>query len=389
MYNTQISKIKTLFLSAWYPNRYDAMFGLFAFKQAKMMANYCDVCAIFIYADDKIKKTEIIEQNINGFVEIKVYYPKSYLKFFNVIAFIAAYFKVLKYLKNKKWLPDIIHVNVLTRTGFIAYLYKVFTKKPYIITEHWSRYLANNNTFKGFFRKKITKLVVKNASAVMPVSNVLKNAMLHHNLKNNNYIVVNNIVDDFFFENTGKQDRKIKRILHISCFDERAKNICGLLDATKLLSNIRSDFELVLIGTGKDFEKCYQHYKNLGFPKKTVIFLGEIPPLKVSQELHNADLSVIFSNYETACISVIESLACGVPIIGTPTGIMPETINETNGFIVNFNDVIDLANKMNFILNNLNNYNHNEIRENAKIFSYESVSKQLLEIYKEALKIDT
>lgn len=382
-------KIKTLFLCKWYPNRYDSMEGLSAFKQAEMMSNDCDVCVVFVYADDKIKKTEIIEQNTNSFEEIIIYYPKPAIKIFNIIAFFTAYFKAYKILKNKKWLPNLIHVNVLTRTGFIAYLYNFFTKTPYVITERWSRYLSQSNTFKGFFRKKITKFVVRNASVVMPVSNVLKTAMLEHHLKNDNYIVVNNVVDDFFFNDIEEKIRKKKKIVHISCFDERAKNICGLLDAVKLLSNIRSDFELVIIGTGRDFEKCVHHHENLNFPKDTVIFWGETPPLKVSQELQSADLSVIFSNYETACISVLESLASGVPIIGTPTGIMPETINETNGFIVNFNDVADLADKMNFILNHPNQYKHNEIRENAKIFSYKSVGKQLLEIYKKVLKMNT
>ena len=379
-------KIKTLFLCNWYPHRYDLIEGLSAFKQAEMMTQYCDVRVVFVYADDKIKKTEIIEKNTHGFEEIVIYYPKSKIKFFYIISYFIAYFKAYKTLKSKKWLPDIIHVNVMTRTGFMAYLYKIFTKTPYVITERWSRYLAQSNTFNGFFRKKITKLVVRNASVVMPVSNVLKTAMLQHNLKNDNYIVVNNVVDDFFFENIEKKDRKKRRILHISCFDERAKNICGLLDATKLLSNTRSDFELVIIGTGKDFEKCYQHFENLNFPKNTVIFLGKMLPLQVSQELQNSDLSVIFSNYETACVSVLESLASGVPIIGTPTGIMPESINETNGFIVNFNDVDDLADKMNFILNNPNKYDTDKIRKDARIFSYENVSKQLFEIYKNVLK---
>jgi len=388
MIDKQEEKIKALFLCTWYPNRYDAMAGLSAFKQAEMMAHSCDVRVVSVYADAQIKRKEIVEQNINSFEEIVIYYPKYKIKIFNIIVFFIAYFNAYKNLKKKNWAPDIIHVNVLTRTGFMAYLYKTFTKTPYIITERWSRYLEQSNRFKGFFRKKITKLVVRNAIAVMPVSNVLKSAMLNHNLKNNNYIVVNNVVDDFFFDNIKKESRQKRRILHISCFDERAKNICGLLNATQLLSNIRTDFELVIIGAGKDFALCYTHYENLNFPENTVRFLGETPPQEVSRWLQNSDCSVIFSNYETACIPVLESLASGVPIVGTPTGIMPETINETNGFIVNFNDVADLADKINFILNNPNLYDFNKIREAAKIFNYENVGKQLFEIYKNVMKVN-
>ena len=46
-------KTKVLFLSAWYPNRYDAMAGLFVRKHAEAVGQYADVCVLYLHLDDK------------------------------------------------------------------------------------------------------------------------------------------------------------------------------------------------------------------------------------------------------------------------------------------------------------------------------------------------
>lgn len=67
--------MKVLYLSPWYPHRYDAMSGLFVRKHAEAVARNCEVCVLFLYADDNVKKYEVIEQVTNGVREIYVYFP--------------------------------------------------------------------------------------------------------------------------------------------------------------------------------------------------------------------------------------------------------------------------------------------------------------------------
>ena len=59
------SKTKVLFLSAWYPNRYDAMAGLFVRKHAEAVSQYADVCVLYLHLDDKIDDFQIVEQSYN------------------------------------------------------------------------------------------------------------------------------------------------------------------------------------------------------------------------------------------------------------------------------------------------------------------------------------
>jgi hypothetical protein len=83
---------------------------------------------------------------------------------------------------------DLIHVHVLTRLGLLALLLKRSSGIPFLITEHWSRYLSYVGTYKGIFRKYLTRKVVKNASAVTTPTVNLQNAMQAHGLKNSNYL---------------------------------------------------------------------------------------------------------------------------------------------------------------------------------------------------------
>ncbi len=384
-------KIKVLFISAWYPHRYDLMSGLFVRKHAEAVSLYCDVTVLYVHADEQIDKIEIVEQQHNNLHEVIVYYPVNikhvFYKILKIIRYVTAYRKGYKRVIQNGFLPGIVQVNILTRTGVMAYLHKLWKGIPYTIIEHWTRYLPSHPEYKGYIRKKLTERVVKHASAVMPVSEILKKEMISHGLRNPDYTVVSNVVDDFFFQEMEKKKREIKRFLHISCFIETAKNVSGILRATKLLSEERHDFELVIIGTGPDFEKIIALSESLNFPKDMVTFTGEKTPHEVAWWFQNSDAFVLFSNYETAGVVVAESLASGVPVIATPTGIIPEVIDEATGLIVDFRDEQALKEKMSRMLDHIPcGYDPERIREKARKFSYAVVGKELETIYTQVLE---
>lgn len=380
-----------LFISQWYPNRYDKMAGLFVQKHAKATSLHCKIMVLYVHADENINSFEITEEIHENLTEVRVYYPNKknaiFRKFIKTINYVRAYKKGYKQITSNGFIPEIVHVNILSRTGFIAYLFKCWKNIPYIVSEHWSRYLPIQNAYKGMIRHFITKLVVKNAAAVLPVSESLKNAMLKQKLYNQNYIVVNNVVNDFFFEDTPTEPRTKKRMIHISCFDEHAKNIKGIIRATYNLLKIRHDVELIIIGTGLDFHEVYTYYQTFQFPPKTVSFLGEKTPEEVAYWIQNSDFLVHFSNYENAPVVISESLAAGKPIISTNVGGISEFINESNGILIKARDEAALTENMNFLLDHLADYNTKSIKSSAQQkFSYHSVGNDIYTIYKTILK---
>jgi glycosyltransferase involved in cell wall biosynthesis len=302
------------------------------------------------------------------------------------INFLRAYYKGFKLLGELNYEYDIVHVNTLTRTGLIAYSLNILKKTPYVITEHWTRYLINQNGFEGIIRKVITKLIVKNAKAVLPVSKELMLAMQHNKLNNNNYKVVYNVVDDCFLKNYKIEPRNKKRILNVTCFFELQKNLFGLLRVVKKISEKRNDFELILIGTGVDFDITVEYAKSLNFEKGIVNFVGLKTSEEVAYIMSNVDFVVQFSNYETAGVVVSESLMCGKPIISTKTGITTECITNANGKLVDIGDEDALYTEMNFMLDNIDVYNQNNIKNNNRNnFNADKIGEIIHNIYREAL----
>jgi glycosyltransferase involved in cell wall biosynthesis len=366
------------------------MFGLFVQKHAEAVSTNCRVKVLYVQPDEKINHFEIEEEKRNNLTELIVYYPvrkqKQYHKIINTINYCIAYWKGYKLIRHDNFQPDIVHANILTRTVVVAYLLKLLKGTPYLITEHWSRYLPARNSFNGRFRKLISRWVVKNARAILPVSENLKQAMLGHKLENNNYIVVNNVVDNYFFNENLIVHRLKKRIIHVSCFDEQAKNIKGMLRAVFELSKNRQDFELILIGTGKDYNRAKNYADKLFFPKGTIHFLGEKTSEEVANWMHNSDLLLLFSNYETAGVVIAESLICGKPVLTTNVGIAPEYINAKNGKIIPPKNEKILLEELNFMLDHLDEYNCNEIKEEVlDKFDYKSIGSQIEKIYTEIL----
>jgi glycosyltransferase involved in cell wall biosynthesis len=383
--------IKVLFLSQWYPNRYDAMAGLFVQKHAEAVGLFAEVCVLYIHPNETIRTFEIEEKKHNNISETIIYFPHpkkgNFYKFIKIFNYLRAYIIGFKIITSKGFKPDILHVNILTRTGLIAFLYKLWKGTPYLITEHWSRYLPGRNNYKGFIRKVFTRIIVKNAAAILTVSDNLKKAMINHKLLNSHYYVVNNVVDNnFFSENTTVQRLK-KRIIHISCFDEKAKNISGIFRAILELSKKRNDFEFIIIGTGIDFDKIVAYAQTLDIDRKIVHFLGEKTPEEVANWLKNSDFLVLFSNYETAGIVISESLVLGKPVLSTKVGGAPEYINEQNGILINVGDEIALLEKMDYLLDHYQNYDSEKIKNEAMYkFSYHSVGKLIVDIYSNSIK---
>jgi glycosyltransferase involved in cell wall biosynthesis len=93
--------------------------------------------------------------------------------------------------------------------------------------------------------------VVRNASAVMPVTDNLRKAMESHGLKNRNYRIIPNVVDMKMFDiQTEATDTEKKNFIHVSCFEDRQKNISGILRVLKKLSKERQDWACNMVGDG-------------------------------------------------------------------------------------------------------------------------------------------
>ena len=396
-----------VFLARWYPHRYDPMFGLFVQRHAEAAALFNDITVIYcqeqraISSQQSAVSSQQIERNAhnsqlsahcnyeivrtieNNVDTIRVYYKKPKNKIQSLLRFYCANMMALKIGRDKSRPYDLIHVHVLTRLGVIAWIQKILHRTPYIITEHWSRYLPGND-FSGFLRKTACKLVVRNAKTVTTVTENLATAMKNHGLKNDNYVVLPNVVNlDMFHINHKCTDaiNRVPTIIHISCFEDKSKNISGLLESLKIIDDKGIDFQCKLIGEGMDLDLMKEKAKNLQLINK-VSFTGLLQGQALADELSSGDFLVLSSNYENMPVVILEALASGLPVVSTNVGGIKEMIDDTKGILVEPRNKEALAEAMIKMIETHKNYDANYLRNSViEKYGYESVGRFLDSIY--------
>ena len=350
--------MRVLFLSAWYPTKRDAMAGLFVQKHAEAVAQQGhDVRVIFS------EKTGI--------------------------GWIADMYKAWRSLRKEWGLPDVVQMNVLDKNGLIALWLKMRYHIPYAIIEHWSGYLPANFAFRGGWHGWIMRKVAKHASCILPVSQMLEDAMKTCGIENNHWQRMHNVVDDFFYQPispitvTSKTDKF--RFLHVSCFDEKSKNIQGMLRAVGQVAKQRNDFELVMVGTGIDYAEDVAYAQSLDLPEGLLIFTGEQTPHEVAQWMQQSDCFLFFSRYETFAVVIAEAMVVGIPFISSNKAGIAADQPQHCGILVPTEDEEALARAMIQMLENRATYDSQIIREHGKKYAYQHIGKQLSEIYSSML----
>lgn len=384
------SKKHILFLARWYPHRYDPMFGLFIQRHAEAAALFNKLTVVYTQEDPKAERCFEICRTSNGNLrEIIVYYKKSngiplLSKLINQWRFFRANLTAVM-LAEKEQKFDLIHVHILTRLGLLGWLLAFRRRIPYLITEHWSRYLPVNKGFNGFFRKWVSRFVVKRAAMVTTVTNDLMLAMQSYQLKNQHYTVLPNVVDMELFQPLAKPQHTTVNFVHISCFEDKSKNISGLLRAIGKLSDAELDFSFTLIGDGMDFDWLKAYANELKISEK-INFTGLLQGIDLAKKLAQSDVLVLFSNYENMPVVILEALACGIPVVATRVGGIPEMIDKSNGMLVDAGDESGLADALISISKNYQNYDAAALRGRvAAQYSMKAVGQQLDKWYDEIL----
>jgi len=230
-------------------------------------------------------------------------------------------------IEREGWLPDVVQLNVIQKQGLLALWLKRRFAIPYIIIEHWSGYLPENGQFRQMssLQKRFYQRIASQAEMILTVSSALQRAMQSNGIEANSWGTIDNVVDEFFkFSEFRSQHSEKKTLLHVSCFDEKAKNVKGLLRAAKMLSETRRDWSLVLVGTGVDYKDVRAYADALEIPEGLLRWTGELTPQEVANEMHRADALVLSSRYETYGVVLAEAATARLPILSTPVGIAEE-----------------------------------------------------------------
>lgn len=234
---------------------------------------------------------------------------------------------------------------------------------------------------------EMIKFGIEKSDAVTAVSHQLKEDTEQLLKTQKEIIPVHNFVDERVYyrrdnnselkETYGIQEDE-KVIVHISNF----RPVKRIQDVIKAFSLIRKEMpsKLLLIGNGPELTVACEQVRELNI-EDDVLFLGKQE--NVGELFSICDLKLLLSEKESFGLVLLEAMACGVPVIGTRIGGIPEVIvDEETGYMVEVGDTAAVADKAISLLKD--DERHKRFRENSvKHVREYFLSEKIVSVYEE------
>lgn len=284
-----------------------------------------------------------------------------------------AYFYSKKLLKNQNF--DLVHAFFGIPCGYLALKLKL----PYIVSLRGSDVPFYNQRFKLLDKlvfKRLSKKVWRRSEFVVANSEGLKKLALESSPKQKIEVIYNGVDTQEF---NVKKNKKVKRPIKLISTGRLIKRK-GYNYLVGALRNLGDDFSLTLAGGGDEKDSLKLLAKEL---KVKVKFLGEVDHKKIALLLKEADIFVLPSLNEGMSNSVLEAMACGLPIIATNTGGSKELLNK-NGMMVAKKSKESLKGALDKYIKNkqLIEVHGKKSREIAESLSWSNVAEKYQELYR-------
>ena len=161
-------------------------------------------------------------------------------------------------------------------------------------------------------------------------------------------------------------------LIHVSNF----RPVKRVLDAVHIFAGVRKAMPatLVLVGDGPDRDPAEHEVDKLGL-KRDVRFLGKVD--NVGDVLRGADLFLLPSATESFGLAALEAMACGVPVIASAAGGIPEVVTDgETGALAPVGDVAGMTERALAILNDT--AEHERMRRNAAARALEFAAERIV-----------
>ena len=115
------------------------------------------------------------------------------------------------------------------------------------------------------------------------------------------------------------------RLMTTTSSDVPMKGLVPLLEALAKVRTERDDAELVIIGKPKGKSKIPALIDKLGLTN-SVRYVSGVTTERIVELYAEAEVAVVPSLYEGFSLPAVEAMACGVPLVATTGGALPEVV---------------------------------------------------------------
>lgn len=180
-----------------------------------------------------------------------------------------------------------------------------------------------------------------------------------------------------------KESSKVVRLISVGRF-EKQKDFATIIKSFSIVQK-NTPVELVLIGEGGEEKSLLELSKNK-CKRNSVKFLGWKGQEEIYKYLKESDIFIFSSLYETFGMTVVEAMACGLPVIATdtPHGPRESLAGGRYGIIIPVGDYFKMASAIKELIqdnghrNNLSNLS----LKRSKLFSSERMVDDYASLFK-------
>lgn len=292
----------------------------------------------------------------------------------------------------RRFCPDLVHIHSGFPTGPLGYWLKVTLGVPYIMTLH-------GGEVPGFLPEEVgtlhrilapaTRIVWSSASAVIAVSEGLRDLSLEAIPSVNIGVIPNGVDCRYFSPTQGRQEREseLVRFLFVGRV-VRQKGLSYLLDAlSRLKKQGAINWHLRIVGDGpmRSYLEAQATEQDID---EMVEFTGWQPFEQIPGEMRSADLFVLPSIAEGMPLVLLQAMACGLPALATEVSGSIDLVRPGhNGLLVPAKDPMALTEALNSLLasKSLRSKMGKHSREIALTMDWSEIAKSYHALYRTVL----
>lgn len=334
--------LKILVFTSLYPNHLHPRLGVFVKERMTHYANASGNSVRVVapvpyfpplrwsrrYPFSQILHDEVIE-GINVSHPRYAMTPKVGMVWYGVLMFLSVLPKVLRIYREFNF--DVIDAHFVYPDGLAALLLGRWFKKPVVVSARGS----DINQYKDLYliRTLLTRTLL-GVDHVIAVSHALKDTVVQLGVPAAHISVIPNGIDLAKFSPVSRPEARAKLKLpagHLMLSIGNLTKNKGMHLLVRALDIMvhqqhRTDLRLVIIGAGP----CRQELEGLvGLLNlhEHVLLVTPVPHHELATWYSAADVFCLASEREGLPNVVLESLACGTPVVATPAGGIPEVIS--------------------------------------------------------------
>jgi glycosyltransferase involved in cell wall biosynthesis len=316
-------------VTCWYPKEH-APSGVFIREIALAIHHHSHYCAVVYHVlcepGSGVLDRESSEFNDDGMKVVRIALKSRFYKWLYLLPPVLFFFIRKDFQRRIIDAHDvhIIHSHVIHPAGIIGYLISKKHHLPLVITEHWSR-------LRKYFGRSafqwLAKSAYRHAKRVVAVSDFLKRT-IEELVSGSDVQIIPNVVTDDFRPADRQTNRSIIRFVAAGTW-KYPKRLDLILDAVESYTKTTGhSVELVLIGDGPQMPLAERSFCF------RLIRTGYLPKERLAAEFECGEVLLHASEHETFCLVIAEALRCGLPVVASDVGAIPELIRPENGILV-------------------------------------------------------